>query len=139
MIRKILAPVDGSEVTERVVDVACDLTKLFDTSLTLAHVVVLPVTIEPGVAVDPAPLEQVGQRILESAKKVSERRGCNADVMLESAVGNAGHRIVSIAKENDFDLIVIGARGIGKIEALLLGSVCDAVTHSASCPVLVVR
>jgi nucleotide-binding universal stress UspA family protein len=139
MIRKILAPVDGSDVTERVVDVACDLSKLFDASLTLAHVIVLPVTIEPGVAVDPAPLERVGQRILESAKRVSEKRGCSTDVMMESAVGNAGHRIVWIAKENDFDLIVIGARGIGKIEALLLGSVCDTVTHSASCPVLVVR
>ncbi|MEW6636135.1 MAG: universal stress protein, partial [Actinomycetota bacterium] len=37
------------------------------------------------------------------------------------------------------DLIVIGTRGLGRIQRLLLGSVAEGVAHHATCPVLVVR
>lgn len=43
------------------------------------------------------------------------------------------------AKECGADLIVVGARGLSKIERLLLGSVSSAIAHSASVPVLVAR
>lgn len=139
MVKKILAPVDGSELTERVIDTACSLSKSFGAQITLLHVVVLPVTTEPGFPIDPTPLEEIGRKILQSASEISSGKGCKVDTILKTDVGNAGHRIVRIAKENDFDLIVIGAQGMSRIEALILGSVSGTVTHSASCPVLVVR
>ena len=139
VVRKILVPIDGSELTERVIDTACGLSKAFGAPITLLHVVVLPVTTEPGFPIDPTPLEEIGQKILQSASEFSNRKGCKAEGILETDVGNPGHRIVRIAKENNFDLIVIGAQGMSRIEALILGSVSGTVTHRASCPVLVVR
>jgi len=53
--------------------------------------------------------------------------------------GEPDRRIVSYAKEKDVDLIVIGARGLGRIEGMLIGSVTDAVLKSAPCPVLVIH
>ena len=139
MISNILVPVDGSETTEHLIDVACALAKGFDAKITLTHVVSLPISTEPGFPIDATPLEEAGQKILESAKQKTEEKGCMVEDVLKTVVGNAGHGIVRISKERKIDLIVIGARGTSKMEALILGSVCGTVTHNAPCPVMVVR
>jgi nucleotide-binding universal stress UspA family protein len=55
------------------------------------------------------------------------------------AVGDPKEEIIRIAEEWEADLIVLGARGLGKIKRLLLGSVSLAVARHARCPVLVVK
>jgi len=134
MPEKILVPVDGSETMERTVGFACDLVKLLGGTLTLIHVVALPITL-----IDHRPLEQAGEAILRDAEGLVEKKGCSADRILELYHGNPGHKIISVAREKDFTLIVIHARGHGKVGTLLLGSVCDTVAHSSPCPVLIVR
>jgi nucleotide-binding universal stress UspA family protein len=52
-------------------------------------------------------------------------------------VGRPAHEILKAARHAG--LIVVGARGLGSVERLLLGSVSEQVLHRASCPVLVVR
>jgi nucleotide-binding universal stress UspA family protein len=47
--------------------------------------------------------------------------------------------LVVAAQQWRADLIVVGARGLGPIQRLLLGSVSQAVVHDAGVPVLVVR
>lgn len=37
------------------------------------------------------------------------------------------------------DLVVVGARGMGGFEAMILGSVADQVMHHAECPVVLVK
>jgi nucleotide-binding universal stress UspA family protein len=44
--------------------------------------------------------------------------------------------IVSMAEEQNIDLIVMGARGLGPVKERLLGSVSHAVLHKTPCPVL---
>jgi len=139
VVEKILVPVDGSKVMERNVRFACDIVKALGGAMTLIHVVVLPASMEPGVPIDPTPLEQAGARILEAAQKVAEDSGCKTEGILETDFGNAGHRIVRVAQEKGFTLIVIGARGGSKIVNMLLGSVCHTVAYNATCPVLIVR
>lgn len=46
---------------------------------------------------------------------------------------------VLIDASHSATVVVVGARGVGGIEALLLGSVADRVVHHARCPVVVVR
>jgi len=53
--------------------------------------------------------------------------------------GHAVEQIVKVCRENKFDLIVMGARGLSRIKEMLLGSVSDGVTRHAYCPVLVVK
>lgn len=64
-----------------------------------------------------------------------------ADVTLRSViqVGHRGETIVQIAKENDVELLVLGARGHSRVSRLLLGSTSDFVATHAHCSVLVVR
>jgi len=139
MVEKILVAVDGSETMERTVRFACDLVKVLGGSLTLIHVVSVPVIINPNVPFDSAPLAQTGEMILQTAQKQVEQNGWKAERILEVDFGNSGHRIVAVARERGFTLIVMHARGRSKSATLLLGSVCHTVAHDAPCSVLVLR
>jgi nucleotide-binding universal stress UspA family protein len=55
------------------------------------------------------------------------------------AVGDPTDQIVRAADTTDTDLVVVGARGLGALKRLLLGSVSEAVLRSAERSVLIVR
>jgi nucleotide-binding universal stress UspA family protein len=57
----------------------------------------------------------------------------------EAVTTNIPQRIVHVAAEEAFDLIVLGTRGVGGAKAWLLGSVSQRVITEAPCPVLVVK
>ncbi len=57
-------------------------------------------------------------------------------VTVEAVTGLPAETLLQAAE--GADLLVVGARGIGGFERLLLGSVSVQVTHHASCPVVVV-
>lgn len=54
-------------------------------------------------------------------------------------VGNPAQTIIDYASEGNFDLIVIGSRGLGSIKGVLMGSVSMKVVQMAGCPVTVVK
>jgi nucleotide-binding universal stress UspA family protein len=53
--------------------------------------------------------------------------------------GDAAERILHVAGSESVDLIVIGSRSVGRLEALVLGSVGRKVANDAKCHVLIVR
>ena len=53
--------------------------------------------------------------------------------------GDPAETILKVAKTRDIDLIVMGARGMGRLHGLLLGSTSQKVLSLAPCPVLIVR
>lgn len=64
-----------------------------------------------------------------------------ANVKLRHVVreGHRGQTIINVAREQDADLVVVGARGHSTVRRLLLGSTSDYVATQAHCSVLVVR
>ena len=61
------------------------------------------------------------------------------DVVTTTPTGPPAATILREAELNDSDVIVVGARGLGALERVALGSVSEAVLRHAPCPVLVVR
>ncbi|WP_026675749.1 universal stress protein [Alkalihalobacterium bogoriense] len=53
--------------------------------------------------------------------------------------GEPGPAIVKYANENQFDLVVIGSRGLNALQEMVLGSVSHKVAKRVSCPVLIVK
>jgi nucleotide-binding universal stress UspA family protein len=155
LFSKILVPLDGSEHSLRALDVAIQIAKKFSGKITLIHVysvtpgpVIMP---EPG-TMSPsgfpvmAPVEissvvdavrKAGDRILEDGERKAKAEGIEVEKKLLE--GHTVQEIVRMTREERFELIVVGARGISHIRELLLGSVTDGVIHHASAPVLVVK
>jgi nucleotide-binding universal stress UspA family protein len=126
-------------VMERNIRYACTLAKHTGSTITFIHVTSLPTIIEPGFAVNFKIFEDAGQRILHDAAEIAKDMGVNADTILEKSFGNVAEKIIRVAEDEKFDLITISSRGHSLLSSVILGSVCDAVTRNAPCPVLVVR
>jgi len=153
MITRVLVPVDGSEHSRRALEFATDIAERFSASVVLLHVVSTAAPLpapQVGVTVTsegvPPPvfstkmvedLAKLGSELLARQGSEVERRGLTVKKVLER--GEPVEKILQTAKNERCDLIAIGARGLGKMRALLLGSVSDGVVHRAPCPVLVVK
>jgi nucleotide-binding universal stress UspA family protein len=74
---------------------------------------------------------------LAEGRRLVEAEGVFTETLLLG--GNVVDQIVKTAKEGNFDLIVIGARGLSRFEEILLGSVSHGVAEKAPCPVIVTR
>lgn len=76
-------------------------------------------------------------KLLERA--AAELRTKLARVARSAPTGHPGEEILGTAAAFDADLIVVGARGLGGMKRLLLGSVSERVLRDARCPVLIVK
>jgi nucleotide-binding universal stress UspA family protein len=47
--------------------------------------------------------------------------------------------LITVAEEQDADLVVVGDQGMSSTSRLLVGSVPNKVSHHAPCSVLIVR
>jgi nucleotide-binding universal stress UspA family protein len=76
----------------------------------------------------------------EAVDRIAEVFGdVSARVDAHVRAGTPADEIIRAANELNVDLIVVGGRGKGAVEAILLGSVSYRVLHHAPCPVLVTR
>ena len=76
-------------------------------------------------------------RIISETRTLLAPRWPEAEVRVSE--GDPREEILTMAEEWGADLIVVGARGLGAFKGFLLGSVSQAVTRHAHCPVLVVK
>ena len=155
VFEKVLVPLDGSEHSQRALETAIQITKKFRGKMILLHiysVAVTPVIVPEPMTLTPAGVpvvtsaeiskmleasREVGHKILKEGEKIAESAGLRVESVLRE--GNTVQEIIKMAKEDQFSLIVMGARGISKIRELLMGSVSEGVIKNAPCPVLVVK
>lgn len=124
-VKKILLPVDGSEYSMKAAEYAADIAQLVGAE-------VVPVFCQESYTVGENPNE-----ILEPVVKMLADKGITANGFVVE--GSPHSTIAPYAKEKEFDLIVIGARGVTSLEGFLLGSVTQRVLQEAPCPVLTIR
>jgi nucleotide-binding universal stress UspA family protein len=144
---RILVATDGSRAAHRALDFVAGLAWAPGTSIRVIEVVetdtgVVPVRPLLGLAEGEADeLESTALRRASATISACKRHLGGHDFEVEGGVlrGRPAGEIVNEARRFAADLIVLGSRGHGTIEAMLLGSVSAEVVARASVPVLVVR
>jgi nucleotide-binding universal stress UspA family protein len=80
----------------------------------------------------------LGERLLAEAERAARALGAK-EVHAILGHGDPARTILSVAKDNGADAIVMGSRGFGELQAFLLGSVALKIAHVAHCTVITVR
>lgn len=128
-IERILVGVDGSEDSRRALGWAAELAGRIDAEVVAVHALGLLEHLEPG-----ADLEAVFEE--RWCAPLAERPEVRARRVIED--GPPAMVLLRLADQEAVDLVVVGSRGVGGFDELLLGSTSTQVMHHARVPVTVI-
>jgi nucleotide-binding universal stress UspA family protein len=142
-IDRILCPVDFSDASRHATQYATAIATLTGARIIGLHVhqpalAMIPAVVGRGDPVAaPLPAESVDIRARITAQFVHGRFD-SAEVTPEVMIGEPAERIADRARIERADIIIIGTRGAGGLQHLLLGSVTEDVIRKSTIPVLAV-
>jgi len=141
---KTLIPVDGSPASLRAVDFAIKMVAQNPgTSLVLLHVQNIPAIDLAGAseAMDANWLQDAASRAAAQALKdaIGKSEGASVAFKALARTGQTAEAIAQVAREEEVEHIVMGTRGLGGIQGLLLGSVATQVIHLAKVPITLIK
>jgi nucleotide-binding universal stress UspA family protein len=159
-MKRILVPIDFSDVTPRVIDLARQLAKALDAEIHLVHVKEVTAAGAPGMlgyglagmselapmSGVPVPgIEPMRETLPEDEGQMSKLAKWQEEIAqdgikvgLHEPTGTIAEEILNEADELDTDLIVMGTHGHGAMYNLLVGSAAKAVLKHSARPVLLV-
>ena len=139
-IHRVLLATDLGTASDLATDWAFDLARAHDAALLVISVIDqadMASVDGPGAT---ARWDQIrDDRQVAAQRLVSLGRETGLDVRFLVWTGDVAESILDAAASESVDLVVLGSHGRGRLGRLLLGSVSEAVTRRAPCPVLVVR
>jgi nucleotide-binding universal stress UspA family protein len=147
VIKKVLLPVDFSDITEAVVKSAKLIGEKFHPKFYLLHVIspLIYVSMPESMVVDVIDVEVI-EEIEEIKRKNAENflrnlakelEGFEVETVIE--IGSPADTIVEKEEEYDVDLTILGGHEKGLVERILLGSTSEAVAKHSKRPVLVIK
>jgi nucleotide-binding universal stress UspA family protein len=139
-LRRVIVAFDGSDGALKACELAVALAKNLGSDVTLVYVI-------PSLSIFTAPLadqyyalhQGEAEKMIGSVLSLFKKEGVRAGREILQAHDSIVESIVGYAADNHSDLIIMGARGLGGFEKMLVGSVSSGVLAHAHCPVLVVR
>jgi nucleotide-binding universal stress UspA family protein len=138
---KILIPVDGSPASLRAVDFAIELVAQNpNTSLVLLNVQKIPaIELAESMATDSLNEEAMQASAKALKEAIGKSEGAGVAFKTLTGTGHTAEAIAQVAREEDVKQIVMGTRGLGPIQGLLLGSVATQVIHLAEVPITLIK
>lgn len=132
MIQKILVAVAGRGLCEEMLNMLLEIPALQKVSVTLLHVV------SPQITADAmsTKLEEGGKILAQAIKSIKLDP---SQVTTRLKQGEPKDVVLQIAEEEDSDLIIMGSRGLKRLEAILENSVSQYVFQLSPRPMLLVK
>ncbi len=138
---KILVATDGSESAAPAVRAAAEVSAKTDSEIELVYVgedISAPAAYNDPSSSDTEAAREARELLDDVAKEIEADGG----KVLESHIvpgEKPAEEIVKLTREQDVGLVVVGSRGLGRLQYAVQGSVSSTVVREAECPVLVVH
>jgi nucleotide-binding universal stress UspA family protein len=134
---KILIALDGSELSEQALLHGAAMAHAFESELVLVRVLSIDET-DARSAIDAIDW-QLHRRQVEAylERRAEELKATGLKVSWKLEEGRVAERLISCAKQNKFDLIILGALGRSGISAFARGGTAQKVISAATTSVLV--
>ena len=147
MFNKILVATDASAASSRAVNFAAQLSVAHEAELLILNVIrdmQLPAELKEAPEFEAFNdarddlMRQAADRILAAAKKTAREAGAR-NIQTAIGSGDPATSIAGFARRRSVDLIVVGTRGLSKVEASAMGSVSRKLLDFADINCLVIR
>ncbi len=154
-IKRILVAIDGSENSYRALEFALNLAEKFEASVMILNVFQIPMMVSqaPGDPMSTSSaisssssdgkfiddLKKIHEEMINKAVNDAKIVKPNVEITSELKEGDPALQIVETAREENFDVIVIGHKGESRMREFLLGSNSEKVAHLSECPVVIVK
>jgi nucleotide-binding universal stress UspA family protein len=152
VFQKILVPIDGSKPANAALAKAFQLAKIHGSTVEVLHVMTftedIPAENEsstkneiPSAWVEDyiTRVRMKDEEMLSEALIEAEKMSLAGKVTSKLLIGKPGDMILREATSGEFDLIIIGDRGLSGLKEMVLGSVSHQVVDHSKIPVLVVK
>ena len=143
MFERILLSVDASPDSEKALQLTRELARVHGSRVSVVHGRDVPfVAPQPRPApaqVDRWETEDEAQQLLDQALAELRDAGVEAQGRVLPGQGRIGDKILEAAETERAELIVLGSRGMSRLEEVMIGSVSHKIIHAAKCPVLLAR
>ena len=144
MYKKILVPLDGSELAEKALDHAEELAKTYGAEIILFEVIPLmpiygsPELVTPLIVDEDKNKNEAVERYLTNLAEEMKTRGHKVTAIVRTGQ-QVAVEIIDFAKERGVDLIVMCTHGRSGITRWVLGSVAHKVLTRAETPILLIH
>lgn len=152
IFHNILVPIDGSKPANDALAKALQLAKIHGSTVEVLHVMTftedIPTEDEnsgknkiPSAWVEDyvTRVKMKDERMLSEALDDAEKMGLAGKVTSKLLIGKPGDTILREAASGEFDVIVIGSRGLGGLKEMVLGSVSHQVVNESKIPIVIVK
>ncbi|MGA9225208.1 MAG: universal stress protein [Mesobacillus sp.] len=139
MFQKILLAADGSGHSVRAAKKAAELAKLSGNSEITVVYVIDGQTSKEDILHNPDRSVVEEKRRLRLQPVTSLFNSEDLNFKLEKLLGEPGPAIVEYANNNEFDVVVVGSRGLNGLQEMVLGSVSHKVAKRVKAPVMIVK
>jgi nucleotide-binding universal stress UspA family protein len=139
MFNNILVATDGSEHALRAAVKAAEIAKVNpEASITVVYVV--DGASSKSDVLSEGNKEAVQEKRLRKIRPTEEiLKKLNVNFVVKMLKGEPGPEIVKYANKQHFDLVVVGSRGLNRLQEMVLGSVSHKVAKCVKCPVMIVK
>ena len=141
MFTKILVPVDGSDNSYRALETALVLSEKLGSNISVVNVMEqVPITHIESEKLLSELLEaykKENQEILSKCSEIARQKGITIKSVLLQ--GNPAPVILDFIRKENFDLVIMGSRGMGKFKELIIGSVSSKIVHHSPCAIMIIR
>lgn len=145
MYKRIMVPLDGSELAECVLPHVETIARATQASVDLVRVIQpIEIPTRGGIALTPENVKQIEKEMKEEAEEYLSKtremlRNKGFRVQSKYIFGKVAESLIDYAKTTNADLIIMTTHGRSGISRWVLGSVADRILHVSHIPVLLIR